>query len=101
MHVIRVEDAFCANALAEATPVMIVLDALSELRFEGFPQLAPPASIRFNIGCPIRIRFHKVGTLCVFDSEPCEATTAGQKRMLNELAWDAEQIIDTEAAFAD
>ena len=94
LNTIGVEDAFCAHAIAEATPATVVLDAQREPRFEGYPQLAPPAQIRFYIGCPIRFRGHKVGTLCVFDSEPREGMTAAQKRMLIELAWDAEQIID-------
>jgi len=94
LNTIRVKDAFCAHALAEATPATIVLNALSQPRFEGYRQLAPAAQVRFYIGCPIRFRGHKVGTLCVFDSEPREGITAAQKRMLIELAWDAEQIVD-------
>ncbi len=89
------ETSFCAHVLTDNSPATVVLDAKKDPRFANIPFVIGEPSIRFYVGCPIRFRSQKVGTLCVYDSRPRESITSEQKRILIELSWDASQIIDT------
>jgi GAF domain-containing protein len=85
--------AFCAHAL-HATVPLIVPDATLDRRFAGNPLVVGPPHIRFYAGAPLIPRGGPaLGTLCVIDTKPGEATPE-QLSALVRLAGKAVEHIE-------
>lgn len=79
------ESAFCSHAIMEPRG-MVVEDARTDARFSQNPLVVGAPFIRFYAGVPVTDRLsHRLGTLCVLDSEPRQLSP-DQLRGLVELA---------------
>lgn len=77
---------FCTYAI-EQDDVMVVLDARLDARFTHNPLVKDHPGVRFYAGTPlITPDGFKVGTLCIFDTEPREAFTSRDRATLRDLA---------------
>lgn len=89
------EVSFCAHAIA-ADDTFVVVDAHDDHRFADNPLVLGDPSIRFYAGAPVHAPDgHRVGTLCVIDTEP-RRLDARQLRTLCDLALIAENELRTE-----
>ncbi|MFY8273464.1 diguanylate cyclase [Pseudoalteromonas sp. SSDWG2] len=83
-------ESLCACAITEDAP-LVVANTLQDERFAHTPLVTNYPNIRFYAGCALRAPSnHKIGTLCLIDSQPreiCDEDTA----MLQELASLVEQ----------
>ncbi|AFZ69584.1 bifunctional diguanylate cyclase/phosphodiesterase [Deinococcus peraridilitoris] len=76
---------FCAHALHADTP-LIIPDATQDERFSQNPFVTGEAHIRFYAGAPIITpRGHRLGTLCVVDTQP-RAFSFEDAEFLQQLA---------------
>lgn len=76
--------AFCSHAVL-GDELFVVEDARQDARFRDNPLVTGEPHIRFYAGVPVRDRAgHKLGTLCVLDSEP-RTLSPEQQRGLLEL----------------
>lgn len=81
---------FCAHAIL-GNDVMVVEDALEDVRFADNPLVTGPPGIRFYAGCPIGgVAGAKFGTLCVIDMVPREFSDE-DRALLRDLATMVEQ----------
>lgn len=79
------EISFCGHAILD-DKVFIVSDARNDPRFADNPLVTDAPFIRFYAGCPIRApNGHRVGTLCLIDSEARELL-ADDQETLNDFA---------------
>jgi GAF domain-containing protein len=85
------EVAFCEHAIRQPQDVMIVADALQDLRFNANPLVTGDPNIRFCAGAPlVTSAGHAVGTLCVIDTRPRELDA----QQIETLQFLARQAID-------
>lgn len=85
------EHSFCSYAILDDS-VTVIPDAKKDERFEGNKFVNGDPYIRFYMGHPIHTEEQfRIGTLCVFDSAPREATEK-DRRILSDLA----AIVDSE-----
>ncbi|MEM9131759.1 MAG: GAF domain-containing protein [Actinomycetota bacterium] len=86
------EIAFCAHTILGDEP-MVVTDAAVDPRFDDNPLVTPAAGIRFYAGIPLKSDSgHKLGTLCVIDTEP-RTIDDGLLTELCSLAARTEQLM--------
>lgn len=79
------EVSFCAHAIVRRE-VMVVPDALLDLRFADNPLVTGEPRIRFYAGCPVALPSGELGgTLCLLDTRPRHLDAAGV-RHLRDLA---------------
>jgi diguanylate cyclase (GGDEF)-like protein len=61
---------FCGHAI-HADDIFLINDAWADPRFADNPLVTGPPHVRFYAGCPLRTAGgHKIGTLCIIDTEP-------------------------------
>jgi signal transduction histidine kinase len=73
------EHAFCAHAVVDTAPLMVVPDALLDARFGSSPLVRGEPGIRFYAGAPVVLDSgHAVGTICAIDRQPRALTPAQQ-----------------------
>lgn len=76
--------AFCSHAILESG-IMVVPDALDDVRFRDNPLVTDGPKLRFYAGSPITTSGgYKLGTLCVIDTVPRELSN-GQMAALRVL----------------
>lgn len=86
------EISFCGHAIL-GDDSFIVPDATEDERFHDNPLVTQDPHIRFYAGHPLRAaNGHKMGTLCLIDSEPRELEPE-DKQLLKDLAIMVEQEI--------
>jgi diguanylate cyclase (GGDEF)-like protein len=81
---------FCGHAILE-DDVLVVPDALADVRFHDNPLVNDAPNIRFYAGCPLTVvNGSKLGTLCLIDVNPREMSE-DDLVLLRDLARMAEQ----------
>ncbi|NYD89023.1 putative bifunctional diguanylate cyclase/phosphodiesterase [Sphingomonas melonis] len=82
------EASFCAHAITlPAEEMLVIPDALLDIRFVGNPLVTGTPNIRFYAGVPLRSPSgHAIGTLCIIDSRPRSRFTADDQEHLRTLA---------------
>jgi diguanylate cyclase (GGDEF)-like protein len=77
---------FCGHAILH-DKVMVVKDATSDARFAENPLVCGDFHIRFYAGAPlVSSSGYRIGTICVFDTEPHESFNEQDARDLEDLA---------------
>ncbi len=88
------EIAFCAHAIQQPGEVMVVPDASRDARFADNPLVTAAEGLRFYSGAPIVVgNGHAVGTVCVLDRRPRQASAAEQAS-LQALARQAARLME-------
>lgn len=87
---------FCAHtiALPAADDVLVVLDAAADPRFQANPLVTGWPGICFYAGASIKIDGQKIGSICVIDTEPRQATQPGLEQQLVDLAHLAASLFE-------
>ncbi|MFO0553711.1 MAG: ATP-binding protein [Polyangiaceae bacterium] len=84
---------FCGQTIL-SNEVFVVPDAAADPRFTKNPLVVGPPHARFYAGCPIRTRRgHRIGTLCVLDSEQ-RSWTEDDEKLLVDLARLVEDEVE-------
>jgi DNA-binding response OmpR family regulator len=78
------EMSFCAHAILSPS-VMVVADALLDLRFADNPMVVNDPRVRFYAGCPLVVDGSCIGTLCLIDTRP-RNLDATALRLFQDLA---------------
>lgn len=87
---------FCAHAIL-GDGAFVIEDAEQDPRFSGNPLVTGEPFVRFYAGQPLRDRDgHKLGTLCILDSQP-RGLTPTDEAVLRDLASMAEAELDSAA----
>lgn len=87
------EETFCIHAL-EQNSLMIVSDALSDLRFAENTLVTGGLAIRFYAGIPLKTSDgQKIGTLCVLDDKS-HVLNKHQQLVLKVLATEAMKVME-------
>lgn len=77
---------FCAHAILEDGP-LVVLDMLEDERFNDNPFVAGEPHVRFYAGAGLETAHgHKLGTLCILDTQPRATFSAEERATLSDLA---------------
>jgi diguanylate cyclase (GGDEF)-like protein len=83
---------FCGHAILE-DEILMVPDALADIRFHDNPLVTGDPNIRFYAGCPLKVpNGSKLGTLCLIDIKPRDLDE-DDRALLRDLARMAEQEI--------
>ncbi len=85
--------AFCSHAILH-NDVFLIADTLADERFADNPLVTGDPHIRFYLGAPLLTKDgHPVGTLCIIDRKPREASQVNT-RPLRDLAALATHMIE-------
>ncbi|MCY7307754.1 MAG: sensor domain-containing diguanylate cyclase [Rhodoferax sp.] len=83
---------FCGHAIL-SDEILMVPDALADIRFHDNPLVTGDPSIRFYAGCPLTVpNGSKLGTLCLIDVVP-RNLDGDELKLLRDLAAMVEQAI--------
>jgi diguanylate cyclase (GGDEF)-like protein len=86
-------DAFCVRAIQEQD-ILVVPNALKDVRFADNPLVIRNPCIRFYAGCPLRSPDgHTIGTLCLIDHRPRDLS-----EMDRDVLRDLAHIVENELA---
>lgn len=86
------EISFCGHAILDDS-VFIVGDASADPRFADNPLVTDEPFIRFYAGCPIRgPNGHRIGTLCLIDSEPRGLSLEDQETLRDLAAMVEDEL---------
>jgi PAS domain-containing protein len=80
---------FCGHTILPPTPqILIIEDALDDVRFAGNPLVCGPPRIRFYAGAPLMssVSGHRYGSLCVIDTKPRRDLTPAHYNLLAQFA---------------
>ena len=92
------ENSFCTYAI-EQEMAMVVRDASEDIRFSDGPVVKPPINIKFYAGVPLRsYDGYNVGTLCVLDHKPRNATPE-QLNCLQALTNQVANLLELKVTF--
>lgn len=87
------DTAFCSHAILQ-NDVMVVENALEDERFHDNPFVTGDPNIRFYAGAPIiSPAGHKLGTVCIIDSEPRQCSEE-EKRSLKLLSNQVTKLLE-------
>ncbi|QLC24949.1 PAS domain S-box protein [Parasphingopyxis algicola] len=93
--------AFCAHAIL-GDDVFVVPDATKDPRFSDNPLVTEDPEIRFYAGAPLTDRRgHKLGTLCLIDTEPRPGLSSEDQALLRDLAAVVTDQIEMRHATGD
>ncbi len=84
---------FCGHAIADAEP-FVIKDAHADPRFARNPLVTSAPHVRFYAGVPLDLRFARIGTLCVIDTEPVPEFGPDDISSLKKFAKLAEELIE-------
>lgn len=95
---------FCGHAIL-SDRVLIVEDALTDLRFRDNPLVTGPPYIRFYAGMPLcGIGGRRLGTLCLIDSSPRKFSPEDSRRLADLSSWAETELnvsLKTESVIAE
>ena len=87
-------DSFCGHTIA-GEGVMVVPDATADPRFAKNPLVTGAPHIRFYAGAPLMLADgHKVGTLCVIDTEPRAGLSEREAEILQLMARQVVSLLE-------
>ena len=88
------DSAFCAHAILDPDRVMVVPDALEDIRFHDNPLVQGEPHIRFYAGAPlVDAEGLALGTLCVLDHQPRQLS-AHQQDALDALSRQVSKLLE-------
>lgn len=91
-------DSFCGHTIA-GEGVMVVPDATADPRFVQNPLVTGAPHIRFYAGAPLILADgHKVGTLCVIDSQPRANLSEREAEILQLMARQVVSLLEARNA---
>lgn len=95
-------DTFCTHTIVEPNDLLVVPDTHDDERFSSNPSVAAGPHIRFYAGVTIHSPDgHKVGSMCVLDTEP-RTLSAEDELVLRDLGALVErEILHTSLAMTD
>lgn len=101
LNVQHTEHSFCAYAI-DADGVLVIPDATLDPRFQASPLVTGPPHLRFYAGAPLVVPGgHKLGTLCVLDTEPRDDLTPDERATLEDLAASVVSELELRRALAE
>ncbi|HEX8508528.1 MAG TPA: GAF domain-containing SpoIIE family protein phosphatase [Propionibacteriaceae bacterium] len=94
-------EAMCNYTIRQSGP-LVVPDATADERFRDLPGVTAPGGVRFYAGQPLEAPGgYRVGTLCMWDSQPRELTQDDLKLLRDLAAWvEKELVVDADLAQA-
>ncbi|MDP1027290.1 GAF domain-containing protein [Sphingomonas sp. KR1UV-12] len=85
---------FCTHIL-DSDDVTVVADTRKDARFLANPFVIGEPHIRFYAAAPIKaLNRQRVGTVCVFDTEPRSGTSDRERRHLSALAARTVELLE-------
>lgn len=95
-------DTFCTHAIGEDPPILVVEDTLNDSRFRASPFVIDEPYIRFYAGAVISAPGgHRVGTVCVLDTEPRAFDAHDQATLLDLADLVNQELRHTSLAMTD
>jgi GAF domain-containing protein len=86
------DTSFCGHAILRAAP-FVIPDAARDRRFADNPLVTEPPHVRFYAGIPVTsLSGHRIGTLCVIDTEPREPSEEDLDGLVDLAAWAEAEI---------
>ncbi|MBN9230471.1 MAG: sensor domain-containing diguanylate cyclase [Legionella sp.] len=81
---------FCGHVIL-SDKIMVVEDTKKDKRFYDNPFVLGKPNFRFYLGCPLRIKKHSVGVICLIDDKPREINYVDQ-----DVVYDLAQMVEME-----
>lgn len=81
---------FCGHVIL-SDKIMVVEDTKKDIRFYDNPFVIGKPHFRFYLGCPLRIKKHNVGVICLIDDKPREKNYVDQ-----DIVYDLPQMVEME-----
>ena len=94
LHEMPRQNSFCTHAIDQPGDVMVVEDALADVRFCNNPLVSGAPRVRFYAGAPVVTdRGAALGTVCVIDTRPRDFS-AEQRTALARFAGMAKSLLE-------